>query len=106
MDATISTASATNYVVPKTVKVPVEPKVAAASPAPSGSDQQTSFGGGDQRREAAPDPTTGAMVFRIVEVATGAVTMQTPTDARLKLRAYIDGVFSSESAGASVTRSA
>ncbi|MFC7051873.1 hypothetical protein ACFQI3_04140 [Hansschlegelia quercus] len=103
MDATIGSVSAP-YVVPKTVAVPVQPSVAPA-PSSSASDHQTSSNG-DQRRETTPDAATGALVYRIVEVATGAVTMQTPTDARLKLRAYIDGIMASESAGASVTRSA
>ncbi|MET0314601.1 MAG: hypothetical protein ABW275_09435 [Hansschlegelia sp.] len=103
MDGTIGTVSAP-YVVPKTVAVPVQPSVAPAPKSPDTGDRASSDQ--DQRRETTPDAATGALVFRIVEVATGAVTMQTPTDARLKLRAYIDHVISSESAGASVTRSA
>jgi hypothetical protein len=103
MDATIGTVSAP-YVVPKTVAVPVLPRVTPAPETPDSGDQASSDR--DERRETTPDAATGALVYRIVEVATGAVTMQTPTDARLKLRAYIDHVMASESAGASVARSA
>jgi hypothetical protein len=104
MDA-IGTGIAT-YVAPKTIEVPVMPRVAPASQT-FGSGQQSSSGSSSgERREASPDPTTGALVFRVIEVATGAVTMQTPTDARLKLRAYIDSVFTPDEAGSSVARSA
>ncbi len=46
------------------------------------------------RREVNEDTATGSMVYRLVDVATGDVTSLTPSEARLKLRAYIDRVVS------------
>ena len=47
----------------------------------------------DSQRSVERDATTGSMVYRLVDVSTGFVTQQTPSEARLRLRAYIDGVF-------------
>lgn len=46
----------------------------------------------DAQRSVERDDTTGSLVYRLVEVSTGFVAVQTPSDARLRLRAYIDGV--------------
>lgn len=45
-----------------------------------------------------PDGATGEIVFRVIDTATGSVTVQTPSESRLKLRAYIDGVSARKSA--------
>lgn len=47
----------------------------------------------DSQRSVERDAATGSMVYRLVDVSTGFVTQQTPSEARLRLRAYIDGVF-------------
>lgn len=47
----------------------------------------------DSQRSVERDVATGSMVYRLVDVSTGFVTQQTPSEARLRLRAYIDGVF-------------
>ncbi len=44
------------------------------------------------RREIVEDRDTNSMVYRVVDVATGEVASQTPSEARLKLRAYIDRI--------------
>ncbi|WP_020181368.1 hypothetical protein [Methylopila sp. M107] len=41
------------------------------------------------------DVDTGSLVYRLIDLSSGIVTVQTPSDARLKLRAYIDGVIAS-----------
>lgn len=46
----------------------------------------------NSQRSVERDTETGSLVYRLVEVSTGFVTVQTPSEARLKLRAYIDGV--------------
>lgn len=46
------------------------------------------------------DTETGSLVYRLVDLSSGIVTLQTPSDARLRLRAYIDGVISQASAPA------
>ena len=38
------------------------------------------------------DADTGSLVYRLVDLSSGIVTLQTPSEARLRLRAYIDGV--------------
>lgn len=48
-------------------------------------------------RSVERDAATGSLVYRLIDVSTGFVTIQTPTDARLKLRAYIDGVIATAS---------
>lgn len=47
------------------------------------------------QRSVERDTDTGSLVYRLVDLSTGIVTIQTPSDARLRLRAYIDGVISS-----------
>ncbi len=51
------------------------------------------------RREVLEDERTGTFVFRLVDVATGQVTSQTPSEARLKLRAYIDALVADNARG-------
>lgn len=46
------------------------------------------------------DSETGSLIYRLVDLSSGIVTLQTPSDARLRLRAYIDGVISQASAPA------
>lgn len=41
------------------------------------------------------DDATGSLVYRLVDLGSGILTIQTPSEARLKLRAYIDGVMAS-----------
>ncbi|PZQ19065.1 MAG: hypothetical protein DI565_01340 [Ancylobacter novellus] len=48
----------------------------------------------DAQRSVERDQTTGSLVYRLVDVATGVAVTQTPSEARLRLRAYIDGVMS------------
>lgn len=43
-------------------------------------------------RSVEKDAATGSLIYRLVDLSSGIVTIQTPSDARLKLRAYIDGV--------------
>lgn len=50
----------------------------------------------DAERSVERDATTGSLVYRLVEVSTGFVAVQTPSEARLRLRAYIDGVMGSK----------
>lgn len=42
------------------------------------------------------DAETGALVYRLIDLSSGIITIQTPSDARLKLRAYIDGVIATD----------
>ncbi|QZO01005.1 hypothetical protein [Chenggangzhangella methanolivorans] len=44
------------------------------------------------QRSVEKDAQTGSLVYRLVDVATGFVAVQTPSESRLRLRAYIDGV--------------
>ncbi|MFD1333263.1 hypothetical protein ACFQ4O_14795 [Methylopila musalis] len=46
----------------------------------------------DNERRVELDAETNSLIYRTVEIATGAVLSQTPDEARLRLRAYIDGV--------------
>jgi len=56
----------------------------------------------DAERSVEKDTETGSLVYRLVDVATGFVAVQTPSEARLRLRAYIDGVTGQSNAGSSV----
>lgn len=47
------------------------------------------------QREVDIDDATGSLVYRLIDLSSGVVTAQTPSEARLKLRAYIDGVIAS-----------
>ena len=49
----------------------------------------------DAQRSVERDQTTGSLVYRLVDMATGVAVTQTPSEARLRLRAYIDGVMTS-----------
>lgn len=44
------------------------------------------------QRSVERDFDTGSLVYRLIDVSSGDVTSQTPSVARLQLRAYIDGV--------------
>lgn len=71
---------------------PAQQRVRAAqTAAPSTSDDRA-----DSRREVREDVSTGSFVFRVIDVTTGSVERQTPSEARLKLRAYIDNVVSQQ----------
>lgn len=48
----------------------------------------------DAQRSVSLDPDTGSLIYRMIDVSSGDVRSQTPSDARLQLRAYIDTVFS------------
>ncbi|RXF68098.1 hypothetical protein [Hansschlegelia zhihuaiae] len=52
-------------------------------------------------RDVQRDDATGSLVYRLIDMATGDVTAQTPSEARLKLRAYIDGLVARETTGGS-----
>lgn len=49
----------------------------------------------DAERSVSFDSETGSLVYRLIDISSGLVTSQTPSDARLRLRAYIDSVVSS-----------
>ncbi|GBD50287.1 hypothetical protein [Methylopila sp. Yamaguchi] len=38
------------------------------------------------------DYETGSLIYRMIDVTSGVTVRQTPDEARLKLRAYIDGI--------------
>lgn len=104
MDATIG--SLTNVVPVRTTAD--APQVIPAAPNASDAGDRESYGQHDprdSRREVSDDQTTGSLVFRVVDITTGDVTAQTPTDAQLKLRAYIDRIVPS-AAGSSLVRQA
>lgn len=98
MDASIAsvTTPAAHQRRPAAFAQRVEPPSAPVQATPQ--PPATSFGGGASesaqpaQRSVDRDDATGSLVYRLIDVSTGYVTVQTPTDARLKLRAYIDGV--------------
>ncbi|GLK76586.1 hypothetical protein GCM10008171_18400 [Methylopila jiangsuensis] len=61
---------------------------------------------GDNERRVEIDAETSSLIYRTVEIATGAVLSQTPDEARLRLRAYIDGVGAGRSSQALVSATA
>ena len=73
------------------VEPPSTSAQATRSPVTS-SGGRASEGAQPAQRSVDRDDATGSLVYRLIDVTTGYVTVQTPTDARLKLRAYIDGV--------------
>lgn len=42
------------------------------------------------------DYETGSLIYRMIDVTSGVTVRQTPDEARLKLRAYIDGIDASK----------
>ena len=75
-------------------------RVKASSPAPTANDRRPETRAervADDRPEVTEDSATGSLVYRLVDVGTGTVTVQTPSEAKLKLRAYIDHLFSKKS---------
>lgn len=109
MDSAIATLTTPPAPAPR----PVEPaqRVEPASSAGATGDRNAagsgarSFDRASAQRSFQRDADTGSLVYRLVDINSGVVAVQTPSDARLKLRAYIDGVFASgdKSAGVEVT---
>ncbi len=58
------------------------------------------------QRDVTLDVATGSLVYRLIDVTTGVVSRQTPSEDRLKLRAYIDGVIAANASPPSVERTA
>ncbi|HVI30327.1 hypothetical protein [Hansschlegelia sp.] len=82
----------------------VEP---APQPERTGDQRSPGLAGPDpeaSRREVLEDERTGTFVFRLVDVTSGEVTSQTPSEARLKLRAYIDALVADNARGPSLER--
>jgi hypothetical protein len=89
MDATIGTATPPPAAYRPSGGAPSR-VTAPSQSSEAGERSSSSHDPASSRREVTDDPATGTMVFRLVDVATGDVTAQTPSEARLKLRAYID----------------
>jgi hypothetical protein len=95
MDAAIGAYTATP--IPPRLPARQEPADSvAAAPAPeqSRSDVDRGLSGGAGRAPSTErsfdlDIETGSLVYQMVDVAKGTVIVQTPNDARLRLRAYL-----------------
>lgn len=88
MDAAIG--SVTTAQAPRAAPTPrVEPAPAPAATSPEPPRAEARL---NAERSVERDTATGSLVYRLVDLSSGIVTVQTPTEARLKLRAYIDGV--------------
>ncbi len=57
----------------------------------------------DAQRSVSLDPDTGSLIYRMIDISSGDVRSQTPSDARLQLRAYINTVFSAPDPAIEVT---
>lgn len=92
MDAGLQTLVTPPAAVRTSGDAVVRPPEAARpkAPAQTGPSAATS-----SRLEIQQDADTKSLIYRMIDTATGAVTAQTPSDARLKLRAYIDHVVAS-----------
>jgi hypothetical protein len=77
------------------------PRTADREPSPAAETTVASESRLLAEREVERDDATGSLIYRLIDVATGDVTAQTPSDARLKLRAYIDGLVARETPGGS-----
>lgn len=92
MDAPLATVS--TAVAPQPLLRPAEP--ARVTPPPSTAATRDRPSQADARlapqRSIERDTETGSLVYRLTDMASGVVTVQTPSVARLQLRAYIDGV--------------
>lgn len=92
MDAAIGSISTAQVPVGARASSPV-PRVEEAPAVPSTNAERSSA---ETRltaeRSVEKDSATGSLIYRLVDLSSGIVTIQTPSDARLKLRAYIDGV--------------
>ena len=90
MDAGIGSFGSSGVTPPAPVLAPAErpapPKPIAQSPAPA---SQAALG---SERKVQIDPETQSLIYSTIDVASGVVVRQTPDEARLKLRAYLDGV--------------
>lgn len=99
MDAPI--APTTTPIAPPRTPVPSTQRVEPAPAARSAADRPKSFAAENAseaegrllaERSVDFDEATGSLIYRLIDVTTGFVTVQTPSDARLKMRAYIDGL--------------
>lgn len=100
--------AAYGFVTPTLAARPPEPRPQIAPPSPpsGASERPNSFGSEiasqltarlTAQRTVERDDATGSLVYRLIDLSTGLITVQTPSDARLRLRAYIDGVIASAS---------
>lgn len=80
--------SLTNYAARERRAADYVQPAAAVPPETSARPERTP----DAERSVEKDAATGSLVYRLVDVATGFIAVQTPSEARLRLRAYIDGV--------------
>jgi hypothetical protein len=113
MDAAIGTMT-TPPAALRSGPADVTQRVQPAPRAPRSEERPFSSGDGRNRTEQIAaterrierDDATGSLIFRLIDVDTGDVAAQTPSEARLRLRAYVDSVMASQASEPSVERMA
>jgi hypothetical protein len=100
MDAPIAPVMPPPAAAPRR-QLPSTQRVEPSTAAPKVADRAPSFASQNAtaaesrllaQRTVERDEATNSLVFRLIDVTTGSVTAQTPSEARLKIRAYIDGL--------------